>query len=1116
LLLVIAAIYPATSGALDYGKDKGLSSVNASFTGESTLDQAGWSVADAGDVNGDGFGDILIGADTNSAGGAKSGQTYIIFGKASGWTMDTSLANAGASFIGEHANDYSGMAVAGAGDVNGDGFDDILICAGGNSEGGGAWAGQVYLIFGKASGWAMDTSLANADASFWGEAANDMMSAAVAGAGDVNGDGYNDILIASANSQAGKGQTYLILGKASGWAKDTSLSKADASFIGEESNQYSGNPLDGAGDVNGDGYDDILIGSPSNDEASNDAGQAYLIFGKATGWAKGTSLSNADASFRGEAAGDQAGNVAGSGDVNGDGFADIIIGANTNDSKAIMAGQTYVIFGKASGWGMDTNLSHADASFDGEHTFDLSGNAVSDAGDVNGDGFDDILIGAFTSSPGGVTSAGKVYLILGKATGWTKHADLASSDASFLGELTNDQAGQSLDIVKDVNGDGYDDVLIAAPNSDAPALDSGQVYLIFPDSNTKPTSVTSVAAYTDSSYANKVDIAQRNDTVFIELKGTDGDPVNRDLALVKARSDLGDARGFRLKLRETGANTGTYRGNLTLRDRTLLEKRWLKVRWTDVVTITSLQDQTKNTSFIVRSVMIKPVQDNGTAYEDSPYSVQYTSAHVLPLVWTYKSNASWLHWDPTAHTISGTPKNGDVRSYYVRINLTHAFMGTDEHNFTLVVKNRPPDLNTSDVPTATEDKLYRVDYNCTDDGQGTVTYHLKTNASGWLSIVPATGVLSGTPRNGDVGRRYVNVSVDDGNGGTDWTNFTLTVINTNDPPVMTGQDVLTATEDALYSVQYSATDPDAGTVLTWALKTNASGWLGINPTTGLLSGTPANADVGKYWVNVTVADQAEGLSSRNFTLTVINTNDVLNITSKPVLTAYSNRPYVYDVNATDVDKGDVLTYSLETKPDGMTIDPVTGLITWTPTEAQVGHRSVNVTITDGKIPVHHNFQINVVSTNHKPVITSPPDATVSVGQTFSYQVAATDADAGDALAYKIDGVPAGMTISPTGMIQWKPTKDQVGEQTITVNVTDGKGFSKASFKVTVKPKKAAPGPNMLLIGIILAVIIAVVVAIVAYMYWRKRSKPEAEAKPVEKPVKEDPYPETAPGNKGTG
>ena len=183
-------------------------------------------------------------------------------------------------------------------------------------------------------------------------------------------------------------------------------------------------------------------------------------------------------------------------------------------------------------------------------------------------------------------------------------------------------------------------------------------------------------------------------------------------------------------------------------------------------------------------------------------------------------------------------------------------------------QNTAPFINTSDVPYAGEDVLYTVNYEVTDpDTTDNHTWSLETNAS-WLTINSTTGVLSGTPSNADVGTCWVNISVRDGHGGRAFTNFTVTVRNTNDAPTIITSAVITATEDVFYSVDYEAIDLDpTGDTLTWSLSTNA-GWLSINITNGWLNGTPANMDVGACRVNVSVTDGNGGRDWSNFTLTV--------------------------------------------------------------------------------------------------------------------------------------------------------------------------------------------------------------------------------------------------------
>ena len=572
---------------------------NTSYIGENAGDYAGYSVSGAGDVNGDGYDDILIGAISNKDGsGAFTGKTYLIFGNITGWNVNMTLnSTANASFIGENSEDYSGCSVSGAGDVNGDGYADILIGALNNDDGTGINAGKTYLIFGKSSGWKINATLnTTANASFIGENNGDNSGCSVSGAGDVNGDGYDDILIGANYGGHGLGdrygKTYLIFGKSSGWKVNATLNTtANASFVGENDEDHSGCSVSGAGDVNGDGYDDILIGAYQG--GLDFHGETYLILGKNSGWSIDSSLSSADASFIGESNIDYSGiSVSIAGDVNGDEYDDILIGAYYHESENAF-GETYLILGKSLGWSMDSSLSTADASFEGEAYDDFSGYSVSDAGDINGDGYDDILIGAYGRNANLGTYQGETYLILGNDSDWSMGASLSSAHASFEGEASGDYSGYSVSGAGDVNGDGYDDILIGAYQYTCGSDDNvGKTYMLSNDLNKFPEVVNSIELEQINSYI---------DYLNIRLIGEDSSADSIDLAEVKINSTT-DPNGIELKLIETGLNTGIYEGKVRLitTSSSELSKR-LKINYNDEIDVIYKKNTSNNASIFINT-----------------------------------------------------------------------------------------------------------------------------------------------------------------------------------------------------------------------------------------------------------------------------------------------------------------------------------------------------------------------------------------------------------------------------------------------------------------------------------------------------------------------------------
>ena len=392
------------------------------WDGAAANDRFGYSVSAAGDLNQDGFDDLIVGTKYSSPGGlSEAGSAFVYSG------VDGSLLY---QWDGATANARLGASVSSAGDVNGDGFDDVIVSTYG--------VGTVSVYSG------MDGS----ELHQWnGTGSGDWFGISVSGAGDVNADNFDDVIV---------GAWYADPGGISNAGSAFIYSGADGSLLhrldGVGSYDRIGYSVSGAGDVNRDGYYDVIVGAPyAGHGSTGDAGSAMVYSGL-----DGTLLYQWDGQLTGEELGHS---VSDAGDVNQDGFDDFLIGALAGGQSNGWAGTAYVYSG------MDGALLYQWEGVLG----DKFGTSVSGAGDIDGDGTNDLIVGARFASHGGFSLAGSAYVYSGTNGSLLQRLD---------GGAAYDYFGGSVSGAGDVNGDGLDDLIISAHYADPMGLSAaGSVYV---------------------------------------------------------------------------------------------------------------------------------------------------------------------------------------------------------------------------------------------------------------------------------------------------------------------------------------------------------------------------------------------------------------------------------------------------------------------------------------------------------------------------------------------------------------------------------------------------------------------------------------------------------------
>ena len=473
--------------------------------GEAANNSFGFSVSGAGDINGDGVADVIIGARGAGPPGGFVGRTYVVFGSTEGFASPFDLSTLdgsnGFALNGEELADQSGRSVSAAADINGDGIDDLVIGAP-FADPNGSLSGRSYVVFGSASGFSSAIDLGDLDGLdgfvINGEAEGDQSGHSVAGAGDINADGIDDLIIGAHRAGPNgllSGRSYVVFGSTTAFSTPFELSSLDGAngfaLNGESANDRAGFSVSTAGDVNGDGIDDVIIGAFLAQGAAFDSGRSYVVFGSDVAFASVIELSSLDGSngfiLDGASEEENSGrSVALAGDFNGDGIDDLIIGASQPYAEPPTAGRSYVVFGSDGGFASTVNLSALDGNtgivINGVSAADLTGESVSAAGDINGDGFDDVVLGAPDADPNG-SDSGRAYVVFGSNHAFPNPFDLSTINGSngfvLNGEVGDGGAGFSVAAAGDINGDGADDLILGAPFLAEINLNRGRSYVIY-------------------------------------------------------------------------------------------------------------------------------------------------------------------------------------------------------------------------------------------------------------------------------------------------------------------------------------------------------------------------------------------------------------------------------------------------------------------------------------------------------------------------------------------------------------------------------------------------------------------------------------------------------------
>ncbi len=773
---------------------------------------------------------------------------------------------------------------------------------------------------------------------------------AISSTGDFNGDGIDDLALGAqlqstpTSSLSCRVQIYF-----GGAAMDSvpDLILQDGNIAG---NAF-GHAVAFAGDLNGDGYDDLVVGAPAESWPTpfgyQNAGAVWVYLGGATPDATPDLTIWGETPPGAQLAGAFGGAVAAAGDVNDDGYPDFLVGDELfGPAGSTVRGRVYVFQGGPVLTG--TPMLRLTVQPDMPTRF---GRTVSGVGDVNGDGYDDFAV---TMGPRGVTNAyERAHVYFGSAAPRDSIPDLIfHSPHAWSG------FAPSVEGLGDVNGDGYADFGF---NDNYGLTPNALIFLGAALPDTLPD--ITVAGVSKIHAAGDVNLDGVDDWWLSASTLPNYEPNVLRLYLGSASRDtFPDASVWGQSPGEYFGSGVSGRGDITGDARPDLVVG-APAFYVDVDNDFAFLGRVYAFRLLPSAPQLSAVADQVVAEGESLTVVPLIASNPdsLPVWWDAIALPPGATQDQATGTIRWTPNFGQAGVYAGVGVIVEAQWGSDTTSFTITVTNvnQPPEIVRVPNQTVPEGTLLTVTPSASDPDGDVLTWS-GTSLPPGSSVAPVTGVLTWTPDYTQAGL-YSGVALwaDDGHAGVDSTIFWIDVTNVNRPPVVAAVPNQTVPEGTLLTVTPSASDPDGDTV-TWSgtgLPLGAS----LAPATGVVTWTPDYTQAGVYGSLALWADDGHGgTDSAAVWITVTNVNRAPTVAPLSPVTVVEGDLVTVTPSGSDPD-GDALTWSGSNLPPAASVSATTGVLSWQTQMGDAGtYPSVTLTATDGTASASAAFLLTVL------------------------------------------------------------------------------------------------------------------------------------------------------------